>query len=297
MIKIDLYTCFEGSLRTFNLHFEANLLTGKLTTLYGNSGVGKTSVLRMLAGLLTPDQGHLQIHETVWFNSKQSINVKPQNRNVGFVFQEPALFPNLTVKENLMYALDDKTQNTRISELVELIELGDLINQKPNTLSGGQKQRVALARALVRKPVLLMLDEPFSSLDQAMKSKLQDYVLAIHKEYNLTTLLVSHDKGEVFKMSDEVIIIENGKIDKQGDPSILFDSPKQDIPFQVTGEVIQIQKKDTKHTISVLIGNTLINVEAQEQEVLELTIGCKVLLTSNKFNPEIQILKNGSPKF
>jgi len=156
---------------------------------------------------------------------------------------------------------------------------------------------VALARALVRKPSILMLDEPFSSLDQTMRSKLQDYVLAIHKEYSLTTLLVSHDKGEVFKMSDEVIIIEEGKIAKQGDPSILFDNREPNAPFQMTGEVLQIQKTNPNYTISIIIGDNLINVEAQEQEILELSIGCKVLLTTNKFNPQIQILENGSSKF
>lgn len=288
MIKLNLHKKLSTAGGEMNLHFEAEIKTAALTTIYGASGAGKTSVLRMLAGLLTPDKGSITVSNQTWFDSKQKINLKPQLRKVGFVFQDYALFPHMTVRENLNFALETKQESSVINELIELIELGDLENRKPKTLSGGQKQRVALARALVRKPELLMLDEPLSALDQTMRSKLQDYILQLHKEYNLTTLLVSHEMGEVFKMSDEVIVLENGKITKQGSPSVLFSNNQVSGKFQFTGEILNIQKEDIIYIISVLIGNSLVKVVADEREAVQLSIGDKVLVASKAFNPIIQ---------
>lgn len=291
MIKLNLHKKLSTTGGEMNLHFETEIKTGALTTIYGPSGAGKTSVLRMLAGLLTPDKGNISINDQIWFNSNQKINLKPQLRKVGFVFQDYALFPNMTVRENLEFAHENKQSSGVINELIELIELGDLENRKPQTLSGGQKQRVALARALVRRPQLLMLDEPLSALDQVMRSKLQDYILQIHKEYNLTTLLVSHEMGEVFKMSNEVIVLEDGQITKQGKPDILFTSKQVSGKFQFTGEILNIQKEDIIYIISVLIGNNLVKVVADEREAVQLSIGDKVLVASKAFNPIIQKIK------
>ncbi len=288
MIKINLHKKLSTAGGEMRLHFETELKTGAFTTIYGASGAGKTSVLRMLAGLLTPDKGSIEVNSNTWFDANQKINLKPQLRKLGFVFQEYALFPNMTVRENLEYALENKKGFSVINELIELIELGDLENRKPQTLSGGQKQRVALARALVRKPELLMLDEPLSALDQNMRSKLQDYILQIHQEYKLTTLLVSHDMGEVFKMSDDVVVLENGKIKHQGNPSVLFSNQQVSGKFQFTGEVLNIQKEDIIYIISVLIGNNLVKVVADEREAVQLSIGDKVLVASKAFNPIIQ---------
>lgn len=288
MIKLNLHKKLRTGGGEMNLQVETEIKTGSLTTIYGPSGAGKTSVLRMVAGLLTPDHGTIELNGHLWFESTQKINLKPQLRKVGFVFQEYALFPHMTVRENLEFALEKKQVSNVINELIELIELGDLENRKPETLSGGQKQRVALARALVRKPEILMLDEPLSALDQVMRSKLQDYILQIHKEYNLTTLLVSHEMGEVFKMSDEVIVLEEGKIKQQGAPSVLFSNNQVSGKFQFTGEVLNIQKEDIIYIISVLIGNNLVKVVADEREAVQLAIGDKVLVASKAFNPIIQ---------
>lgn len=288
MIKLNLHKKLRTSGGEMNLQVETEIKTGSLTTIYGPSGAGKTSVLRMLAGLLTPDNGNIELNGKLWFESTQKINLKPQLRKVGFVFQDYALFPHMTVRENLKFALENKQSSSVINELIELVELGDLENRKPQTLSGGQKQRVALARALVRKPELLMLDEPLSALDHAMRSKLQDYILQIHKEYNLTTLLVSHEMGEVFKMSDEVIVLDEGKIIKQGDPSVLFSNQQVSGKFQFTGEILNIQKEDIIYIISVLIDNNLVKVVADEREAVQLSVGDKVLVASKAFNPIIQ---------
>lgn len=288
MIRFDIHKKLNTAEGKMNLRFNCTIQTGKITTIYGNSGAGKTSVLRMLAGLLTPDSGSIEVNDTVWFNSNNTTNLRPQDRKVGFVFQDYALFPNMTVRQNLEFALESKKNTSVVKQLIELTELGDLESRKPDTLSGGQKQRVALARAIVRKPEVLMLDEPLSALDYTMRSKLQDYILQIHKEYNLTTLLVSHEMGEVFKLSDEVIVLEAGSIKQQGPPAELFTSRQVSGKFQFTGEILSIQKEDIIYIISVLIGHSLVKVAADEREVAKLAVGDKVLVASKAFNPIIQ---------
>ncbi|MDH5248767.1 MAG: ATP-binding cassette domain-containing protein [Cyclobacteriaceae bacterium] len=218
MINISIAKKLSGATGELNLHFHATILTGELITIYGPSGAGKTSILRMLAGLLEPDSGHIQVDDAVWFDKDKSINLKPQRRNIGMVFQEYSLFPNMTVRENLEFALNKGQSKSIVDELLELTELWQLQNKKPATLSGGQMQRIALARALIRKPKLLLLDEPLSALDTEMQSKLQDYILELHQQFDLTTIVVTHDLIEVIKMSKRVLIIEEGRIAKDGMP-------------------------------------------------------------------------------
>jgi molybdate transport system ATP-binding protein len=200
-----------------NVNFEISM--GQLVTLYGPSGAGKTTILRMLCGLAVPDEGKIKVSGETWFDSTSRINIKPQIRNVGIVFQDYALFPNMTVKENLEYALEKNQPRTIVSELLDLMELSSLADHKPAVLSGGQQQRVALARAIVRKPRVLLLDEPMSALDTTLRLKIQDYILKVHRQYNLTTILVSHDIIEVIRLSQHVFMIENGLIVNQGPPA------------------------------------------------------------------------------
>lgn len=203
-----------------DMHLDVDIMIkpGDLVTLYGPSGAGKTSVLRMLSGLSKPDSGHISVNGQTWFDLKNKINLKPQLRNVGIVFQDYALFPNMSVKGNLEYALEKGQSHAIVEELLELMELTNLHNKKPILLSGGQRQRVALARALVRKPGLLLLDEPMSALDTTLRLKIQDYILKVHHQYNLTTILVSHDIVEVIRLSKHVFFMEHGKIINQGEP-------------------------------------------------------------------------------
>jgi molybdate transport system ATP-binding protein len=218
MISINVTKKLHGADGDMNLQFNTKINSGELVTLYGPSGGGKTTILRMLAGLSTPDSGTITSHERTWHDHQKKINVPPQHRNIGMVFQEFSLFPNMTVRGNLEFALKENQPKNIVEELLALTELQQLENKKPALLSGGQKQRVALARALVSKPSLLLLDEPLSALDAYMQSKLQDYILEIHRQFNLTTILVSHDLAEVIKMSKRVIIFENGIIQKDGPP-------------------------------------------------------------------------------
>jgi molybdate transport system ATP-binding protein len=222
MISIALGRNLDGADGTINMDVRATIASGELITLYGPTGSGKSSILRMLAGLMEPHEGTITIADEVWFDSENDINLKPQYRNVGMVFQEYSLFPNMTVRENLEYALSANQDRNIVEELLDIAELKNLEHKRPNTLSGGQKQRVALTRALVRKPKLLLLDEPLSALDSEMRSKLQDFILQFHQQFNLTTILVSHDLHEVLKMSKRILVLEKGQIKADTSPQALF---------------------------------------------------------------------------
>lgn len=288
MIELSIHKKLMSTSGAMLLQINTSIEKGSFITLYGKSGAGKTSILRILAGLLSPDKGKIIVNSTTWLDTEKSINLSPQKRKIGLVFQDYALFPNMSVKENLEFALNKNVQKNIISELIEIVELGELQNRKPYTLSGGQKQRVALARALVQKPELLLLDEPLSALDNEIRIKLQQYILKVHREYNLTTILVSHDISEILKMSDTILEIDNGKIIKQGTPLEVFTNNEVSGKFQFTGEVIALEKQDFIYIVSILIGKDFVKIIADENEAKKLHIGDKVLVASKAFNPIIK---------
>lgn len=219
MIDIAVSRQLSGPGGAMTLRFDAKIETGQFVCIYGPSGAGKTSVLRMLAGLLTPGDGHVIVDGKVWFDKNDRINLTPQRRSIGMVFQEYSLFPNMTVRGNLEFALDKDKSPELVDELLKMTELEQLQHQRPTLLSGGQKQRVALARALIRRPALMLLDEPLSALDSEMRAKLQDYISTIHQTFKLTTIMVSHDLAEISRMSERVIVLEDGNIARDGSPA------------------------------------------------------------------------------
>ena len=288
MIDFQLQRTLESSDGEMLLDVSVQIPQGTFMALFGNSGAGKTSILRMLAGLMQSDRGWLEVNGKRWLDTSKAINLPTQKRSIGYVFQDYALFPNMTVKENITYALPKVQSTNIIDELIDITELDKLQNRKPQTLSGGQQQRVALARALVRQPEILLLDEPLSALDISMRSKLQDYILKVHRQFDLTTILVSHDVSEVFKLCDQVMILEKGKIIQEGTPLEIFSNRKISGKFQFTGEIVHIQEEGVIYVVSVLIGNHLVKVVADTSEVEEFSIGDKVLVASKAFNPLIQ---------
>jgi len=191
-----------------NLALDVTLHQGELLAISGSSGCGKTTLLRMLAGLATPEQGFIQWGDKIWLDSNQGINVPPQERRVGLVFQDYALFPNMTLGENLRYALRSSADAGLLPGIVETLGLRDLLHRKPNQVSGGQRQRAAFARALASQPSLLLLDEPFSALDWELRWRLQDELREWHKKFGCTTIVVSHDLLELFRVSDRVLRID-----------------------------------------------------------------------------------------
>ena len=290
MIQFNAYKMLQTADGELPLDVSFTVEKGQFLSIYGNSGAGKTTILRILAGLTEAEKVDIEVENEVWDNSQKKHHLSVQKRSIGFVFQDFALFPNLTVKKNLEFALQKNDTTQIVAELMELMELQSLQNSKPQNLSGGQKQRVALARAIVRKPKILLLDEPLSALDDEMRFKLQDYILKIHQRYQLTTLMISHTIPEIFKLSDKVIILDKGKIVKEGTPSSVFSEEKISSKFKLTGEIISINKSDIVYVIQVLSGNTIVKVIATEDEIKDFRIGQKVLVASKAFNPIIQVI-------
>lgn len=266
-------------------------------TLFGKSGAGKTTILRILAGLMEPDFGRVVMGGQVWFDrakgaKRANINLSPKQRSLGFVFQDYALFPNMSVEENLRFALHRGADKKRLEELLELTELQALAKQKPSALSGGQQQRVALARALVRNPEILLLDEPFSALDSLMAHKLQGELLRIHKHFGLTTFLISHNFAEVFALSNFVLYLEKGCIKQQGSPSAVFLQHATSGKFRHSGVILEIQKSGLVYLLNVLIGGEVAQVVAQEEEIRDLKVGDNVMLSAKAWNPIITKMQN-----
>ncbi len=288
MIAISVQKQLLSGGGEMSLDVSLNFKRGSFTAVKGKSGVGKTSLLRMIAGLMTPDKGKIKVFNETWFNSWSKENLSIQKRSLGYVFQDYALFPNMSVFENLKFALHKTDDKQIVNDILEVMELGSLQHVKPDKLSGGQKQRVALARALVRKPEILLLDEPLAALDVEIRQKLQDYIVDAHKEFDLTTVMVTHDTGEILRMADKLVIIENGKVIKQGSPSTILAQRSISGKFQFTGEVISIETEDVVNIVSVLVGNELIKVVVDQNETSTLSIGDKVLVASKAFNPIIQ---------
>ena len=287
MIAIDLEKALGAAGGEMQLSLQLEIEQGTLVTLYGESGVGKTSTLRMLAGLMQPDTGRIVVGDRVWFDSGRKQNLRPQERHIGYVFQDYALFPHMTVRENLEFAARKGADPQIVSDLIEMVALGELQHRKPDTLSGGQKQRVALARALVQKPGILLLDEPLSALDSKIRAKLQDDILRAHREFGLTTLLISHDLGEIHKLSDRVIMLERGRIVQDGGPEDLFTRGRISGKFRFSGEVLRIEPAGVVCIVTVLIQNQVVKIIAQESEISNLQVGDAVLVASKAFNPVI----------
>ena len=285
MIKLDVEKKLLAAEGEMILRVNTIIEEGDFVTLYGASGAGKTSTLRMLAGLMKPDRGSIVVNDKPWFDADKNINIRPQNRKIGYVFQDYALFPNMTVRANLEFALPKGSAKNRIADLIEIIELGSLQDRKPLSLSGGQQQRVALARALVQQPRILLLDEPLAALDNKIRLKLQDYLLSVHREFNLTTILISHDIGEIIKLSSHLLILDEGKIVQQGHPDEVFTNRKISGKFKFTGEILKIEQEEVIYIATVLVQTEIVKVVLQQSEIEDLSVGDKVVVASKAFNP------------
>ena len=288
MVVVDVEKTLIGPEGKFLLKVNFTMKEKEFLSIFGKSGSGKTTLLKMIAGLEKPDKGLIKLGDTVYFDSEKKINLPPQKRKVGVVFQNYALFPNMTVYENLAFAME-KENKKKILDMLEKVELTQLKDRYPSTLSGGQQQRVALARALIRDPEILLLDEPLSALDHGIKLKLQEEIKNIHKEFNLNTILISHDKTEVFKLADRVFLLENGKIIKQGTPREVFIEKNISGKFSFFGIIIDKRSNDLVEILTIDVNGNL--VEVADTDFKNFSIGDEVLLAVKAFSP---ILKRHS---
>jgi len=198
----------------FQLDLQFTLPGCGISALFGASGSGKTSCLRAIAGLDKFQSGHVSVNGVVWQDELRGIFLKPHQREVGYVFQEPSLFPHLDVKSNLLFAcqLNKQQRIEQLDALCELFDLGRLIKRAPYSLSGGEKQRVAIARALLSSPKILLMDEPLSALDEARKQEIIPYLEQLHKHLEIPVIYVSHDTEEVARLADYKVILSSGRV-------------------------------------------------------------------------------------
>lgn len=289
MLEISIKKKLHGINGTFELQVDHVVPAFARVTVFGQSGAGKSSILKMLAGLLRPDTGRIALDGEIWFDAANKINLPTQRRSIGLVFQDFALFPHLSVLENIQYGLTklSKEEQHWVGDLLAITELTDLQQRRPEQLSGGQKQRVALARALARKPKLLLLDEPLSALDQAMRSQLQEQLLRLHEECGLITVLVSHDLGEIFKFSQTVLCLENGLVARSGTPAEVFLRGQLAGRLSLQAQVLAIRQEQVIHVLSLLIGQEVIEIVAAPSDISDLKVGSYIAISPKTFNPLI----------
>lgn len=203
----------QKKLEFFELDIKFTVGNG-LLAIQGMSGSGKTTILNCISGIKTADKGHIRLNNRIFFSSNDNINMKIKDRNVGYVFQNYALFPHMTVKENILFGVDKKHINyeKEMSYIKDMMKIRHLMDKYPSEISGGEKQRVAFARAMIIRPDILLLDEPFSALDEDLKEDIYKDLLNIKKSQNIPIILITHNKNEAKILADKIIYIHNGKI-------------------------------------------------------------------------------------
>jgi len=277
MIDIDISKSLDGARGKMDLEIKRTIQEGQFVALSGESGSGKTTLLRIIAGLESA-KGNIKVGNEVWLEG--SFSLSPQKRKIGFVFQSYALFENMSVEQNLLYVNNDK----KLSEkLLSITDLTGLKHRLPSKLSGGQKQRVALCRAMMRRPKILLMDEPLSALDLSMRLKLQDEILRLHKEFDITTIMVSHDPSEIYRLSDRVWRISNGKITTDGNPKEILMPAQESQKLSLYGEIIDIIKDSTTHKAIVAINQQIVEIKLNSDSAKELNVGDRVSVEIEAF--------------
>jgi sulfate transport system ATP-binding protein len=257
---------------------DLSIPSGQLTALLGPSGGGKSTLLRIIAGLESADSGSILIE------GNEATHLPPQKRNVGFVFQHYAAFKHLSVAKNVAYGLEIRKRpkpevKKRVEELLELVHLSQFSHRLPSQLSGGQRQRMALARALAVEPTVLLLDEPFGALDAKVRKELRDWLRRLHDEVHVTTVFVTHDQEEALEVADEIVVINEGRIEQIGSPDELYDAPANDFVMGFLGPVTTLDGELIRpHDIDVLTHGE-VRGAVEGEVVRSLRVGFEVRLT------------------
>lgn len=279
MIEFSLKKELFGANENMELNVKISFKSGSFISLSGESGSGKTTILRCLAGLEKAD-GFIKVDNEIWQDEK--IFLSPQKRRIGFVFQDYALFENLSVKDNFLFVEKDIDHCNKLLDVLGLMSLKD---RYPTNLSGGQKQRVALGRAMMRKPKLLLLDEPLSALDPHLRARLQDEISKIQDLFKTTTILVSHDPNEIYKLANYMFVLKNGKIVKKGTPKEILLKTSGSQKFAFSGTLLNLEKIDTIFVATVSVGQQITQVALASD--FGLKVGDEVTISSKAFNLNI----------
>jgi sulfate transport system ATP-binding protein len=252
---------------------------GSLTALLGPSGGGKSTLLRVIAGLETPDSGRVDIA------GEDATEKPPQRRNVGFVFQHYAAFKHMTVAKNVAFGLTIRKRpkeeiKQKVDELLELVHLQGFARRYPSQLSGGQRQRMALARALAVEPRVLLLDEPFGALDATVRKELRAWLRRLHDEVHVTTVFVTHDQEEAMEVSEQIVVLDKGRIQQVGTPRELYERPANDFVMRFIGPVSQISGRWIRpHDVDILLEPSGGAAEAMIDHIIHLGFEVRVELS------------------
>jgi ABC-type sulfate/molybdate transport systems ATPase subunit len=258
---MSLYVDIRKKFRGFDLDVKIGTESEVLGIL-GPSGSGKSMTLRCIAGLEKPDSGEIRINDRIVYSSDKKINLTPRERKVGFLFQNYALFPTMNVLENIRFGAGNGAEDKEyISNIIERFHLGDLVGRKPSQISGGQQQRVALARVLAAKPDLIMLDEPFSALDDHLRIHMLREMKEYLVEFNGSVLFVTHNIEEAYRMSDNIAIYSGGRIDSKGDKHQLFDFPPTADTARITGckNIFRVERTSDGKAFAHELGSGLVH--------------------------------------
>ncbi len=270
-------------------NIDLSVRAGELTALLGPSGGGKSTLLRIIAGLEEADTG------TVEIEGVDSTHLAPQKRDVGFVFQHYAVFKHLSVYRNVAFGLEIRRRNKaeikrRVMELLDLVHLSQFADRLPSQLSGGQRQRMALARALAVEPKVLLLDEPFGALDAQVRRELRDWLRRLHDEMHVTTLFVTHDQEEALEVSDELVVINHGRIEQIGSPDQLYDHPVNEFVMGFLGPITRLQDRIVRpHDIDVFATHAPGAVEATVTRLQRIGFEVRVELAAGNSEPWVQL--------
>jgi len=269
-IALDIHKTFPGR-ATIEARLALSMDPPSVTILFGPSGSGKTTILRCLAGLEHPEQGTIHADGQLWFDGRRGINLPPQARDLGYMSQDYALFPNHTVEGNIAYGLSDlpkSEQASRVREVLGLLQLEGLLQQRPSQLSGGQQQRVALARAIARRPRLLLLDEPLSALDAPTRAKLCGELRVLLTTLRIPSVVVTHDWAEALALGDQIAVIDQGRVLQTGKPQEVFSRPANADVARVVGveTVVQGRIMDSDEGLATVhVGDVVLTAVASTE--------------------------------
>ena len=291
---MSLEVNIEKKLNGFTLRSEFTA-GNTATALLGASGCGKSMTLRCIAGIVKPDMGRIVLDGRVLFDSEQHIDLPPQQRGVGLLFQNYALFPNMTVEQNILCGLkaekDKAARKARCEEMLRAMRLEELASRRPAELSGGQQQRTALARILVGKPKILMLDEPFSALDSYLREEVEGEVGALLAGFSGTALLVTHNRDEAYRLCPEMIVMDGGRVLRAGATKAVFADPQSTTAARLTGckNILPCTRVD-EHTVQLTGWNAPLHLAARVPE------GCTAVgIRAHDFAPEAADGENRMP--